>query len=593
MPWKRAACGCLIAALAAACQPDSPSITEVEGTLDHHPEQPSCHFEPEAITTVEGDDEVVLIEFTYGGGATWWSSSPCHENPDSVTGVLLPADGVSFGDSVGADGDFIAQQDCAYSQADCVHNVPSPVNAIFIDALLGTSGYMTFDPPVSEVSFRVCSNQTHGLTAWDSLGNTIVPETVGPSNGFYQDGDLSCDPEGWEEFGIQASGYDISRLRLRRWDPGYTWWDDMTFRREASPGIECETKTRGEVATCSVIDSTGVESVTEWRFEGIDHDGAALDSAVVNTNHNDLGWTGKVVAEGVVMAELDRNGVTEVVAGSLKVSRREWRWSEDDPAGHVERQFIPGGGDKCGPWGALRVNRHGTPESVDLSLLTHIPTEVPCEIPYQFMLLPDLESDDGFELDRVQDLGPNDGLYFVTEGSWYLRLGSVLNPYILPGGPQEALPKKKAWQPCDGDLTPPDMASFYEFNVLCFDTQGAYDGFIDALWLHEGVGSRGLDATDPNGHWARIERAAKLPSGDPYNRVEPVVGTDPFDFLDDVEIRATNADVFLRTEANAAHVHVRDNWEPCGLINIYDTDQQEYDWLVFEDVAAAGGQPCP
>jgi hypothetical protein len=72
-----------------------------------------------------------------------------------------------------------------------------------------------------------------------------------------------------------------------------------------------------------------------------------------------------------------------------------------------------------------------------------------------------------------------------------------------------------------------------------------------------------------------------------------VVATDPFDLLGAVEVGAKGADSFLRTEADAAHVHVRDNWEPCGLINIYDTDQKEYDWLVFEDVAAAGGRPCP
>lgn len=89
-------CGFLVAVLVAACQPDSPSITEVEGTLDHHPERPSCHFAPEAIKTTEGESEVVLIEFTYAGGATWGGvGGDCGENPGpNLGGVLLAADGV-------------------------------------------------------------------------------------------------------------------------------------------------------------------------------------------------------------------------------------------------------------------------------------------------------------------------------------------------------------------------------------------------------------------------------------------------------------------------------------------------------------------
>lgn len=223
MPWKRAACGCLIAVLVAACQPDSPSITEVEGTLDHHPERPSCHFAPEAITTIDGEDEVVLIEFTYGGGETW-SDPPgqCGEDPGpNLGGVLLAADGVSYGDSVGADGDFITLQACETVDpqlADCAYNMPSPRNSIRIDALLSYTGYLTFDPPISELSFRVCSSQSHALAAWDSIGNLVVPDTIGPSNGSIVGGDLYCDPEGWEEFDIQASGYDISRVRLRRFE---------------------------------------------------------------------------------------------------------------------------------------------------------------------------------------------------------------------------------------------------------------------------------------------------------------------------------------------------------------------------------------
>lgn len=115
MPWKLAACACLIVALSVACQPDSPSITEVQGTLDHHPERPSCHFAPEAIKTVEGEDEVVLIEFTYGGGATWGGvGGDCGEDPGpNLGGVLLAADGVSYGDTVGADGYRNSRLECA------------------------------------------------------------------------------------------------------------------------------------------------------------------------------------------------------------------------------------------------------------------------------------------------------------------------------------------------------------------------------------------------------------------------------------------------------------------------------------------------
>lgn len=271
MPWKLAGCGCLIVALSVACQPDSPSITEVEGTLDHHPERTSCHFAPEAIRTIDGEDEVVLIEFTYGGGETW-SDPPgqCVEEPGpDLGGVLLAADGVSYGDSVGADGDFVTLRACETMDpqlGDCAYNMPSPVNAIQLDYLLGFTGYLTFDPPISRLSFRVCSSQSHALAAWDSIGNLVVPDTVGPSNGSSLGGDLYCDPEGWEEFGIQASGYDISRVRLRRFDPGFTAWDDMTFRREAPPGIECTSVQRGEETTCSIL--VAVDEVESWKFEG-------------------------------------------------------------------------------------------------------------------------------------------------------------------------------------------------------------------------------------------------------------------------------------------------------------------------------------
>lgn len=568
--------GCVLAAVATGCQPDSPSITEVEGALDHHPERPSCHFEPEAITTLEGGDEVVLIEFTYGGGATWWSSSPCHENPDSVTGVLLPAAGVSFGDSVGADGDFIAQQDCAYSQADCVHNVPSPVNAIFIDALLGYSGYMTFDPPVSEISFRVCSNQTHGITAWDSLGNTVVPETVGPSNGFYQDGDLSCDPEGWEEFGIQASGYDISRVRLRRWDPGYTWWDDMTFRREAQPGIECTSVQRGEETTCSIV--VTVDQVEAWKFEADSGSVAGPPFTFTDSLHHDTTWVGKAVASGIVSADVVIDSVPQTLTGLLDVSSREsnkyQRFSAESDISYDTVAVSP-----CPPV----LPYYAIPNALAGGRNVNTPFERCGD--HIFDPAPIGETvEAGYEHAAVTDSGPNHGLFYVQAGLWQIHRGSYLNWSLDKdeNTTRQSLNDNKQYKKCD-QANPgpaiPGLANTWEYNVLCEENN--FESFLAAIFTHEGMGTLGTAVSQPNGHQARIEKYATSESGDPYLRVESIVAADTAQLNFFVGDRAMDAgdDIFTFSDQ---HELMEPVWCNENLY-LYDTGAEVYQKVLYTD----------
>lgn len=155
-------------------------------------------------------------------------------------------------------------------------------------------------------------------------------------------GDLYCDPEGWEEFGIQASGYDISRVRVRRFDGGLTAWDDMTFRREAEPAIECIERvpddgavTRGEEATCRVRPEVleNLTAVTNWSFEAVfEHDGSVQ---TIDGPDADSTWSGVAVTGGTAYAWGHTSTDSLPLHGELVVAPRsgpDWKWPATDSA---------------------------------------------------------------------------------------------------------------------------------------------------------------------------------------------------------------------------------------------------------------------
>jgi hypothetical protein len=385
--------------------------------------------------------------------------------------------------------------------------------------------------------------------------------------------------EGIETMTVTADGIASFSMQIVTTEPAGFAIDNVQFV-PSGPGIECtEAGTgepevpRGNVVVCNVTNTAGVQSVSEWRFEGENDEGTPL-TPIVNTAHDSVAWSGIAVAAGEVSAKLVRDGNEEVVTGSLNVESREWRWSEDDPNGAQERVYTQGSGQECAAWTEGIVDQQGNPIGAILYALNTTKAGFgDCETGY---LMPDPTGQDGYEIASIQDLGPNDGVYYVTSGSWHIRRGSLINPFFLENGTAKELTKKPDQKACEGLTAIVDWASFWEFNELC---QGnSLSTFIQGLWDHEGVGSLGPEAAEPNGHWGRVDSRAKEPAGDPYRAMEDVVDEDLTALRERVEARVRGVQDALAAAADGQlHLHVRNNF--CGLVFMYNGIHGRYDFV--------------
>jgi hypothetical protein len=317
--------------------------------------------------------------------------------------------------------------------------------------------------------------------------------------------------------------------------------------------------------------------VTEWSFEGTDHRG---DAVPIDTVGNlTTTWTGLAVLSGNVTATYLQGGSPspQTATGDLTVIPRPWRWSQADPNPTQERIFDEGQGQACIPF---------YPYTHPLPALLGYSTNIgrPCE-PYAAVLQPYPFEESGHTLAQVPSSGPNAGLHYVAAGTWIIHVGSRTNPDLESTSSIRRQLGDRDRNACKKVSLPiPGHANFWEYNTLCrgIDVDA---GFIQGVKNHEGLGTLGVDVPQPNGHWARFEKKAREPVGDPYHRVEHFVASDLVPLSFDVDVEAGEANDALYAFA-LDHTYVKDNW--CGTIFIFNDST-----LVYQRTRLGQQVMCP
>jgi len=271
-------------------------------------------------------------------------------------------------------------------------------------------------------------------------------------------------------------------------------------------------------------------------------------------------WTGPAVLSGTVTANFYAEGETvpRTAEGPLAVVARLWRWSSSDPD-PSERSFAPNGGLECvsfptivaGPGQVFGQN-----------------TNVPQCLEHDGMIQPDPRfSGLGGWTGAAVTVGPNKDIWFVYDADWRIDRGSLVNTSLLNFWPgKHELTTNKDKNACQGAVPTPGFANWYEFNEFC--KGGIAEPFISGIESHEGYGTLGPGAPEPNGHQARIEQAATSSSGDPYRYVEGITDTSIGLFSLDVPAFATHAQDSILVRSDPGHEVVKNNW--CGTMYVYD-----------------------
>ncbi len=347
-----------------------------------------------------------------------------------------------------------------------------------------------------------------------------------------------------------------------------------TISYNPSLALDCGVVTRGQVATCTVLDS--VDSVSGWRYDGPILPGLNDSVHVVSTSTG-LSWSGVGVMSGRVSAIVTVGGAVDTLAGALTVKSRTgpaWRWDsgdkwtfrQDGPPTCAYTAFEVPGGTRLG------VNRRtsGCFES-DPDQIVSIEPSVRSPV----------SRDSGFTADSVRG-GPNDGLWYVTAVHYYMDRTSEINPFIRPVGPAAALTNSTDLRVCRRALNlgknDPVVVNFYTYNTLC--RSFGLTPLFDAILAHEALGTNNpLDPLQANGHEARRLIAARDSVNDPYRLAEPVVRASYAQLLERVALDVLDAEREISAAADVDHAFVNSNYlvqGSCGKAWVLDTIQQAY-----------------
>lgn len=491
------------------------------------------------ITTRQDSTETLLFTFSVPAGCLY----------ETVGGEWLGLmDGSSYGVGFGLGCPYVtylAREDERYV------NQPSPPTVASACASGVHQSMIEFDPPVRSVEFFY-SRHT-GAPAW--WGGQLVPSVdsmpvYAMSAGFFVLDALTLHSntsgsavDTWDSVQLTASSDWISWLRF---DGGVIWIDDLKITRSAPPGIECYPNpvTRGNPVTCEVV--LPVDAVHGWEFSGTFP--GPSGSATVSSASTSTSWSGKAVLSGVVSAEVSMGSADTVsLVGDLEVAPRGWSWDSSSFA------YDSTAGLDCGDFGpvylpgdSLYLAENTRTTNCDTGLYD------PSIVSYP---------DSGYSEAQILDGGPNDSLWYVTEATYFMDRGAVLNPFITPGGYRDTLTHNKDKNDCLGALGT-IVVNLFEFNWFCRGDSLNFASFLEGVYKHEGYGSGAL-----NGHQGRNEAAAMNPGWDPHTRAETMVHETAVSLRAVLSTQVWLLDV-AASEYGADHNFVNNNW--CGKLWILD-----------------------
>lgn len=337
-----------------------------------------------------------------------------------------------------------------------------------------------------------------------------------------------------------------------------------TITYDPSLSLDCAVVTRGQVTTCTILDS--VDAVSGWRF---DADFGLNDSVHVSTESTGLSWVGEAVMSGKVSAIVTVGGQLDTLSGFLTVSDRTgpaWRWDhgndwtfrQDGPPLCAYTDFVVPGSSRLG------VNRRtsGCYENVQQQLVSIEPSVASA-----------VSRDSGVTAAGVSG-GPNDGLWYVAEAHYYMDRTSEMNPFIRPMGPTDTLTnstdRRVCRQPLNLGKDDPVVVNFFTYNSAC--RSFSLTPVFDAIWAHESLGT-----LPSNGHEGRRRAAARDAMNDPYRIAEPLVGASLADLRFIVAIAVNGADGRITDASDTGHSFVGNNYivnGNCGQAWVFDTAQQ-------------------
>ena len=265
--------------------------------------------------------------------------------------------------------------------------------------------------------------------------------------------------------------------------------------------------------TCTLVISghAVADDTVAWRFEG----SGEASGLVVHDTTSTFSWTGRVVASGKVFVSVTFDGLLYEKDATISVSARSgWSWSNRVSGALAS----PGEIDRC-----------FTPSQDGLT------ASVACRDPSdsQWLFSPreaELDINNGVTVSKVEDNGPNSGLWYITSASAGMDLrGQIPIRWRADGQPYTA-----SFQGCASTALRVSEANH------CFSTSpnvrpysSAFDSVLAIVWGHEGR------------HISLALAAARSPLGDFDRLLSTVVGQD-----------SMNVVFLARARFFDAHTHV-------------------------------------
>ena len=365
---------------------------------------------------------------------------------------------------------------------------------------------------------------------------------------------------------------------------------DYIITYDPSLALDCETVTRGQVATCQILDS--VDSVSGWKFDGPVLPGPN-EGVQVASESTGLSWSGVGVISGTVSAIVTVGGVVDTLVGPLTVVDRTgsaWRWDggnkwtlrQDGPPLCAYTDFVVPGATRLG------VN-HRTSGCFEFDNVQGITIEPSVRSP--------VSQDSGFTAASVGG-GPNDGLWYVTAVHYYMDRTSEMNPFIRPGGPTDTLTNSTDMRVCRQALNlgknDPVVVNFHTYNTIC--RSFSLTPMFNAIWAHEGLGTNNpFDPLQANGHEARRLIAARDSVNDPYRLAEPLIRASYAELQNRLTLDVGEAEQRISDAADVGHTFVGNNYlvrGNCGKAWVFDPTQQAFVQIAMQMQLANGTFKC-
>ena len=323
------------------------------------------------------------------------------------------------------------------------------------------------------------------------------------------------------------------------------------------PGLDCTSPVpRGDDVVCRV---TGATSVSEWRFRG-------SGGVRITDPSTQAVWQGEAALGGRVEVDATVNGQPETFRAEFDVDDRSWTWGAG--AGGCVATTT----SECWTFADL-----GAPSNFSGANAEPIYGGVNllgwnCSLPdcISRRVRPDLAltPTQGWTPREVPS-GPNVGLWYVSDVSFFMDRASNINAQVQQGGNTRTLPAGSSQEAeCRAALqipvgTPVDV-NFYTFNSDCKGED--IDAMILGIQHHEAFGSNG-----DNGHESvgRAEATRK----NIYQEIEEYVFETLADLQDEVadEIEKMQTDIDAR---GADHRRARGNWS--GRVWMWDFATNAY-----------------